>query len=194
MKPRFTLLAATVLLISMGCGGPQPTPEAPADGAGGDSSTIAGEPAPPTEAPPPAAEAAPIGVGNKIEVSYEFGAWGPCDKQRIVYTRDGDNYSYTRICDDDLSMNAEVITAEQFRQAVFIEDYLAGAGQPLAEVPVASIPQQCDECTKCYRSQDEVLTACQNSAGVVSYMFSNPAKLGKTDSNTTRLLISYDEP
>jgi hypothetical protein len=175
MRSAIATLTVTCLVGAAGCGGSQPPAEASAD------------------APPPAVEAAPIGVGERIEASYEFGAWGPCNKQRLVYLKEGDSYSSTRICDDNGSQSSEVITAEQFRQAVFIEDYLPAAGRPMAELPAESFPERCPECTKCFRSPDEVATACQNSSGVVSYMFSNPAALGRTDSNTTRWLISYDE-
>jgi hypothetical protein len=186
MKSLISSAAIFSLAILTGCSGPQPTAEQPPTPPPSEPPVAAAE-------PPPAAEAPAAGTANKIEVSYEFGAWGPCDKQRIVYTKDGDSYSYARICDDTQAMNTEAITAEQFRQAVFIEDYLAGAGRPLAELPASSYPKRCGECTKCYRSPDEVLTACQNSAGVVSYSLSNPAALGKTDSNKTRWLISYTE-
>jgi hypothetical protein len=191
MKNLLPTLTTVVSILALGCGGAQTAPEASPEPDPGESTAIATDPEPAAE--PPDVAIAPIGVGETIEVEYEFGAWGPCHKQRIVYSKNADVYTYARHCDDDGSMTAEGITAEQFRQAVYIEDHLPAAGRTMAELPAESFPERCPDCTKCFRSPDEVLTTCQNSSGVVSYMFSNPAALGKTDANTTRLLISYDE-
>jgi len=183
-----TLVLATLVL---GCGGAQPAPDAPVDDATEEPRAIT-DPGPPA-GEPPALEAAPIGVGDRIEVEYEFGAWGPCKKQRVVYSKQGSDHTYTRFCDDDGSMSAEGITEDQFRQAVFIEDHLPAVGRPMEELPADSHPERCPDCTKCFRSPDGVLTTCQNGSGVVTYMYSNPAALGRTDANTTRTLISYEE-
>lgn len=184
-----TLLATLVFgtsTIGLGCGGGQVPPEAP------DETPVTAVGSTPAEAPPPAADPQ-VGSGGKITATYEFGAWGPCDRQRIVYTREGDDYSYARICDDNDQMSVEPLTAEQFRQAVFIEDYLAGAGQEFAELPAASHPERCEKCQKCFKSTDEVYTACQDESGVIAFFFSDQARLGRTDANHTRWLISYDE-
>jgi hypothetical protein len=188
MKTAIFALAAACLVSWIGCGGKQPPVGAPPEQA----TSLATEPALP-EDPAPQIEAAPIGAADRIEVEYEFGAWGPCNKQRIVYSKNGDDYNYARHCDDDGTMSAEGIAEEQFRQAVFMEDYLAAAEQELAELPAESHPEDCPECTRCLQSTDQVVTACQNASGVISYFYSDMAKLGKTDSNRTRWLISYTE-
>lgn len=186
MKKLLVTLALGTSAIGLGCGGGQAPTGAP------EETAVIGARPTAVEAPTPEPSQA-VGSGTEIIATYEFGAWGPCDKQRIVYTREGDRYSYARICDDDGRQSVEPVTAEQFRQAVFIEDYLAAAGQEFAELSAASLPERCDRCRQCFRSADEVYTVCRDDSGVIAFFFSDQARLGRTDANHTRRLISYEE-